>query len=328
MFRTLGQLVSPAGEHAKLCVLMYHRVLPQPDPILAGEIDAELFEQHMRLLATEFNVLPLSEGCARLVAGSLPARAAAITFDDGYSDNEQVALPILRRLGLSATFFVSTGYSDGGVMFNDGVIEAVREAPAGEYDFTEQGLGRHVLDGSESRRLAIDRILRGLVHRAAAERRAIMERLLAEMDAALPKDLMMTPAQIAHLHREGMEIGGHTISHPILHLLDESQARAEIVGGKRRLEEITGAPVTLFAYPNGKPGEDYGLREVRLVQEAGFAAAVSTILGVAHRGSDPFQLPRYAAWERNQTRLGVRLLLHCARTASQPTSAPSSLRTS
>ena len=64
----------------------------------------------------------------------------------------------------------------------------------------------------------------------------------------------MSPTQIKRLHDEGMEIGGHTVNHPNLLLLDEQQAREEIVGGKCRLEEITGAPLTLFAFPFGRPG--------------------------------------------------------------------------
>ena len=125
----------------------------------------------------------------------------------------------------------------------------------------------------------------------------------------------MRPAQIKRLRDEGMEIGGHTVNHPILTGLREQEARAEIVNGKRRLEEITGAPVTLFAYPNGKPGRDYGPREVELVREAGFTAAVSTIGGVANRDSDIFQLPRFNPWDRSPRRLGVRLLLSCTRSA-------------
>jgi len=110
-----------------------------------------------------------------------------------------------------------------------------------------------------------------------------------------------------------MEIGGHTVNHPILALLSEKEARAEIGDGKRRLEEITGGPVTLFAYPNGKPGQDYGPRDVDLVRQAGFTAAVSTMGGVARRGSDPFQLPRFSPWDRSPRRLAARLLLTCVR---------------
>jgi peptidoglycan/xylan/chitin deacetylase (PgdA/CDA1 family) len=315
ILRFLGNLLSPDGDRGRLTILIYHRVLAAPDPILHDEIDAATFERHVKLLAGDFNVLPLGEACARLARGSLPARAACITFDDGYADNERVALPILKRFGVPATFFVSTGFSDGGIMFNDCVIEAVRRAPAGSYDLSPFGLGSHALEDSASRRRAIDALLPQLKYRAVGERGDLVGRLAAAMRATLPGDLMMRPAQIKRLHDEGMEVGGHTVNHPILAVLGEAEARAEIVGGKRRLEEITGAPVTLFAYPNGKPGQDYGPREVALVRQAGFAAAVSTLSGVAGRGSDVFQLPRFGPWDRDPRRLGIRLVLNCARPA-------------
>ena len=313
MFRIVGNLVSPAGDRGRLSVLIYHRALAAPDPILHDEIDAATFERHMKLLADEFNVLPLSEACARLARGNLPARAACITFDDGYADNERIALPILKRLGLPATFFVATGFSDGGIMFNDVVIETVRRAPPGMHDLSALGLGKHGLDDNTSRRTAIDALIGQLKYRTIEEREALIERLPDAMRSTLPRSPMMSPEQIRRLRDEGMEIGGHTVNHPILASIGDEQARAEIVGGKRRLEEITGAPVTLFAYPNGKPGRDYHARHVELVREAGFSAAVSTIPGVASRGSELFQLPRFSPWDRNPRRLGVRLLVSCAR---------------
>ena len=315
MFRIVGNFLSPAGGGGRLSILIYHRTLAAPDPILQDEIDVATFERHMTLLAADFNVLPLGEASARLVRGGLPARAACITFDDGYADNEQLALPILKRLGLPATFFVSTGFSDGGIMFNDGVIEAVRRAPAGTHDLSRLGLGSHTLDDGASRRAAIDTLLSDVKYRPVGERIALVEHIAGVMRSELPRNLMMRPAQIKRLHDEGMEIGGHTVNHPILTVLDERHARAEIVGGKHRLEEITGAPVTLFAYPNGKPGRDYGPQHVKLVKEAGFTAAVSTVSGVARRGSDLFQLPRFGPWDRNPRRLGARLLLGCVRSA-------------
>jgi peptidoglycan/xylan/chitin deacetylase (PgdA/CDA1 family) len=315
MFRFAGDLLSPAGERGKLGILIYHRALAAPDPILHDEIDAATFERQMTVLAAEFNVLPLSEACARLERRALPARAVCVTFDDGYADNEQVALPILQRLRLPATFFVATGYSAGGCMFNDGVIEAVRSAAAGTYDLSRLGLGVIGLQDATSRRDAVARIIDALKYRPGGERHDAVETLVCALGLRLPSGLMMTPAQISKLSRAGMEIGAHTVHHPILACVDDEEAREEIVGSKRALEEITGSPVTMFAYPNGKPGRDYGPQHVRFVREAGFKAAVSTINGIAHRGSDLFQLPRYMPWERNPRRLAVRLLLACARAA-------------
>jgi len=316
LLRFIGDLLSPAGGRGKLTILTYHRMQATADPMLHDEIDADAFERHMALLAAAFNVLSLGEACARLARGALPARAACVTFDDGYSDNEQTALPILKRFGLPATFFVATGFIDGGIMFNDGVIEAVRRAPAGTHDLSELGLGSHNLGDDASRRAAVDSLLAQIKYRPSGERDTLVRRVAAAMRVTLPGDLMMRTAQIKRLHDEGMEIGGHTTNHPILAVLDARQARDEIVSNKRRLEEITGAPVTLFAYPNGKPGRDYGPRDVELVRDAGYAAAVSTRDGAAHGGSDLFQLPRFGPWDRNPRRLAVRLLLNCARPAA------------
>lgn len=197
-------------------------------------------------------------------------------------------------------------------MFNDGVMEAVRRASAGTHDLSHLGLGVHQLGDSATRRAAMDALIGHLKYRSTSERSALVERVGEALQVLLPRNLMMSPAQVRRLHDEGMEIGAHTVNHPILATLGEDEARAEIVGSRRALEEITGSPVTLFAYPNGKPGRDYGRQHVQLVREAGFAAAVSTIGGIAHRNSDLFQLPRFSPWGKDPLRLGLRLLAGCA----------------
>jgi len=197
-------------------------------------------------------------------------------------------------------------------MFNDVVIETVRRAPPGNYDLSELGLGTVELDALLCRRAAVERLIAALKHRRPSERQSIVDQLPEALRSLAPKGAMMTPDQVAKLHREGMEIGAHTVNHPILASLSDDEARSEIVTSKRILEEITGAPVDSFAYPNGKPGIDYTAQHVRLVREAGFRGAVSTLPGVAHRDSDLFQLPRFGPWDRNPRRRGLRLMASCA----------------
>ena len=98
------------GNNRGLLILTYHRVLTSEDPLRHGEMTAEAFERHCSVLRRWFNVLPLLEGWRRARENALPSRAVSITFDDGYADNAQLALPILQRHGLPATFFVATGY--------------------------------------------------------------------------------------------------------------------------------------------------------------------------------------------------------------------------
>jgi peptidoglycan/xylan/chitin deacetylase (PgdA/CDA1 family) len=104
------------------------------------------------------------------------------------------------------------------------------------------------------------------------------------------------------------------VSHPILARLEPDSASSEIRDSRSRLEAITGAPVTLFAYPNGKPGLDYLREHVGMVRELGFEAAVSTARGVAHSTSDPFQLPRFTPWDRTPGRFLLRLIQNTFRT--------------
>jgi len=119
---------------------------------------------------------------------------------------------------------------------------------------------------------------------------------------------MLTRDMILDLDRHGVEIGAHTVSHPILTSLDDDSARQEIVGGKAGLEAILGKPVRLFAYPNGKVGKDYDARHVAMVREAGFEAAFTTAAGSFGRGQDTFQLPRSRPWDDAPLTFGLRLL--------------------
>jgi peptidoglycan/xylan/chitin deacetylase (PgdA/CDA1 family) len=111
-----------------------------------------------------------------------------------------------------------------------------------------------------------------------------------------------------------MEIGGHTVNHPILASLDHSEARREIAEGREALENIIRSPVRLFAYPNGKPSQDYRLDHVRMVKDLGFEGAVSTAGGVARCGDDLYQLPRFTPWDKARLRFTLRMAKNMLRT--------------
>jgi len=300
-------MVLPAGAEARLSVLGYHRVLPAPDPLLSSDPCAEVFERTMQWVKQAFNVIPLSDGIAGVRSGQLPRRALAITFDDGYANNETLAAPILSRLGLHATFFVATGYLDGGRMFNDTIVEAVRGAHGGRLDLTRLGLGSHALGSDDERRRAIASILAAIKYKPVAERAALAEQVADAAQVDPPGDLMMSSEQVSRLARRGFALGGHTVNHPILARLGERDARREIESGRRRVEELAAGHVDLFAYPNGAPGRDYSAETVRLVREAGFAGAVSSSPGAARFGSDPFQIPRFTPWDADPVRFAMRM---------------------
>lgn len=307
ILRMLNRWLSPGGPRGRLAIMIFHRVLTAPDPLLPSEPDAGRFERDMRNVRRWFRVLPLAEAVRRLADGTLPARALALTFDDGYADNHDVALPILERLGLPATFFVATGYLDGGCMWNDRVIQAFRQCRSDALDLRDVGLGVLDVSSAAARRAGVGMVLGRLKYERTAPREALADRVLTAAGAEPPRKLMMTGDQVRHLAARGMSLGAHTHTHPILARLDASAARDEIARSRDVLQDLVQAPVRLFAYPNGKPGLDYGAEHVAQVKALGFAAACSTAPGVAAPDADLFQLPRFTPWDRNPWKFGVRM---------------------
>lgn len=296
----------PSGQ--RLLILTYHRVLARPDELLVDDVVGPAFERQMRTLAERFKVLRLDEALARLAQSSLPPRAVSITFDDGYADNCSVALPILQRHGLSGTFFIASGFLDGGCMWNDKIIETLRQAHGPSLDLGPIGLEETDVRTVEARRAAIERVILHLKHRERTEREAATDRLVELVGAPLPDGLMMTSAQVRELRDAGMLVGAHTVMHPVLTAVDDALAEREIAEGRARLRDILREPIDVFAYPNGRPGRDFVRRHVELVRRMGFSAAVSTAWGFAEARSDRWQLPRVAPWDNVPWRLSLRLL--------------------
>lgn len=316
--------MAPGGHRGRLSILLYHRVLAVHDEFNGWDVTARQFERQMRALREHLTPLPLAEAVERLAARSLPPRAVCVTFDDGYADNAEVALPILQRTGVNATFFVATGYVDGGRMWNDTVAEAIRRWDDAAFDV---GWGPIPVTTAEDKRAAIGQVLQRWKYLPSHERDAHADALGRSAGVPREASLMMTSGQVRGLRAAGMEVGAHTVTHPILARLDDRDATREIVESGRFLSELLREPVPLFAYPNGKPGKDYGSRDVAAVRDAGFRAAVSTAWGVASNDADPFQLPRFTPWDRSPFRFSLRLIANYRnatpeRVAAAPAAAP------
>jgi peptidoglycan/xylan/chitin deacetylase (PgdA/CDA1 family) len=305
----LARLLRPLARSraaGRLLIFAYHRVIERADPMLPGEVTASAFSRHVEWLARALRVLPLPEAAERLRAGQLDEGAACITFDDGYASNYRVALPILQRAGIPATFFVCTGFLDGGRMWNDTVIETLRRSRR-RLDLSGFGLGTVTIDAARPHATA-DSLLRELRRLEHDQREACVAAIAIQGEAALPTDLMMTSEEVRRLHALGMDIGAHTVSHPILARVDAARARDEIRAGRDALARLTGATPCTFAYPNGYPGKDYRAEHVALVRELGFTTAVTTAFGAARAEDDPLQLPRIVPWEQGTLSFARRAL--------------------
>jgi len=310
MVRTAGDLIAPRGKGAgRLCILSYHRILANPDPLIDGDPDVETFRWQMRLLAECFNVMPLHDAVQAMASERMPPRAVAITFDDGYSSFHDLALPVLMEYGLPATVFVTTGHMQAkGSMWNDMILEAVRRMPPTSLDLREIGLGELPLRTAEQRRRTAQVLTDRCKYMALPERDAFTALLQRHAGVALQQDLMLDDDMLRTLVKHRIEIGGHTVSHPILAKIDDDAARAEIVDNKRVLEAIIGQPLRLFAYPNGKRRADYTAAHVQMLEEAGYSAAFTTETGAATRAHPRFELPRARPWDATPGMFAARLL--------------------
>jgi peptidoglycan/xylan/chitin deacetylase (PgdA/CDA1 family) len=299
--------LSPPGGSAHLTIFTYHRVTAEPDPLLPDEFHARSFAAQMSWIADYFRVLSLPDAVKTLAQGRLPARAAAITFDDGYANNLEVALPILQRHNLTATVFIAVDAVERGIMWNDLVIEALRRAPA-ELDLSKFGVGKLNLPDTAARAAAVERVLSQFKYLPLAERWQRAEELYGSIAGSAPPRLMMTREGVRKLADAGIDVGAHTVNHPILKGMTDDDARREIVGSARWVADATGRAPRSFAYPNGRPGLDYETRHAIMTREAGFELAVTTQWGYATRASSTYELPRIAPWDRTRHRFWARMM--------------------
>lgn len=305
--RRLLRLVAPGGRHGRLMILTYHRVLEHPDPLLPSEPDAGRFASQMEVLAMNCSVLPLPEAARRLREGTLPPAAVCITFDDGYRNNLDIATPVLQRYGLPATVFVMQNAIEAGIMWNDLVIEAVRRAPD-TVDLSAVGLGSVGLPPAAERAPFVLKVLEAYKYQSMQERWHQVHDLYRQVTDDPPPRLMLNESELRSLASAGIDVGGHTVNHPILAKLPEDQARREIADGAAWLARTLGRPPVSFAYPNGRPGRDFDATHMRIAREVGLELAVSTEWRCATRGADPFALPRVSFCDSPASQLHSRVM--------------------
>jgi len=307
--RHAGDLLSGRGKKRKLQILIYHRVLENPDPLQPSEPSVTTFDWQMRVLKDHFNVLSLEEALARMAAGQLPPRAACVTFDDGYADNLTLAQPILYQYEIPATVYVATDYLDGGIMFNDAVLECVKQFRQDYLDLSWLGAGETAKFGDASERLASFALITGLVkYLPISKRNEAIGRLIEDTSATMPENLMLSSSQLSTLADSGIEIGAHTASHPILATLNETDARKEIIAGRDALRERLDKDIRFFAYPNGVPDKDFNDTHMKMLPDLGFECAVSTSHGVSDSYTNIYSLKRFTPWDKSPGRFLTRLL--------------------
>ncbi|MEL7185052.1 MAG: polysaccharide deacetylase family protein [Pseudomonadota bacterium] len=279
--------------------------MEEKDALRPDEPSRTEFKNDLDIIKSLFNVLSVPNAAQRLVDGTLPARAACITFDDGYLNNHEIAAPMLEEAGLPATFYIATGAIESGIMWNDLVIETFARSR-----HTPKFTGAKLKKNSEqsSGYAAVNNVISAIKYKPLNERwQLAQEFYTANTSDAVPR-LMMTPDRIQDLSKRGFDIGGHTVNHPILAEMSDEDAANEIKNSIAWLAEVTGKRAYSFAYPNGKPGVDYNERHSQMVAGAGCKAAFSTTWGVGKSSSSQYEIPRIGPWWRTGRSVSTGLL--------------------
>ena len=329
---TVGRHGAAEARQRKGLILLYHRVAsPECDPQQLC-VSPENFAAQLPVLKQVARPLPLAEMASRVIAkdgnghgnllGNADAPAVAVTFDDGYADNFLTARPILAAQEIPATVFVAAGYVDAqrefwwdeleGLLLHPGELPRRLSISAvdgplscdlnGSPRYSQADFARHrgwsVTEPDDpTPRHALYRLLCERLRRmpVATREQALVDvlrwagrqRRVRESHRAVSADELREWAR-----NDSIEIGAHTMHHPILSGLSADAQECEIVHSRRRLHEITGTAPTSFSYPYGTR-RDYGGRTVQLVRSAGFSRACVNSPGFVGRRTDPFRLPRF-----------------------------------
>jgi len=288
-----------------LTIITFHRVLPQNElrqyPIPGLVVTPEQLHLILSELARYFDCGTVVDSFRRWRSGSAPRPLLAISFDDGALDNYQHARPVLAQLGLRASFYIPVANVQERVApWHDRLgfallasVASVRKPHGADFEplLSPFGLGPRDVAALLPR----DAIQLASAGVAVAKRLGPLERdrAITALESALGAGAvpefagMMSWDQVRELHRDGHEIGSHSLTHPLLPDLPDDRVEEEVVSSRRELARQIGGDVPSFCYPNGS----YDARTLKAVERAGYECAVTTRWGLNRRQSQ-FELSR------------------------------------
>jgi peptidoglycan/xylan/chitin deacetylase (PgdA/CDA1 family) len=280
-------------------ILMYHSVLNDPLSVansLGGMIHTcEVFEGQMELVARDFHPVSIDQ-VARFVRGEqdLPERPVVITFDDGYSDNYEVAMPILDRVGVPATFYVTVDCVENRRLPWPSRLRFSFRTTS-KQSWTDGAGKTWSLASEQERDLPYLAVCDCAAQMAGPAQERLVRQIESELDAKLPGDsgqLMMTWDQLRGLVQHGHIVGSHTVTHPNLAHLSTDDARWELVESKQRIEAQMNAKVAHFSYPCPALFPNWTVQTAEESRQAGYETAVTTSRGLARKNDNPLALKR------------------------------------
>jgi peptidoglycan/xylan/chitin deacetylase (PgdA/CDA1 family) len=253
-----------------------------------------MFEAQMRYLRGRYRVLSLDDLCEEMENPSERGDAVAVTFDDGYRDLHTHALPVLRKYQIPATIFLPVvSIETGQVPWYDRIFLALKVFPKDELEIVLDRPRNFQLVSFKARLETAAEIIQYLRTLPDDRRKEYCAAL--EGQISLPQDeltdRMLTWDHIRAMCRERINFGSHTMTHPVVSQLTESQLESELGESKRALENRIGIPAVHFAYPFGKPA-DCGTAALPFLVRNGYRSAATTVEGVNEPGDNCYQLRR------------------------------------
>ncbi len=283
-------------------IFMLHQVLPsepkafEPNRILKVT-PAFLDEVIGTTLDSGFDIVTLDEAAERIESKEGAAPFACFTFDDGYADNRDYALPLFRKYDVPFTIYVPSNYPDGTAdlwWLNLEASLAKAEEVAVVMNGNEQRFDLSAVEGKWQAFNDIYWWLRKMPEREARTRVAEISEQAGHDPKEFGSKLIMRWDELRELADDPLvTIGAHTCNHFALAKLEEAEARNEMAESVRVIEEKLGRPCRHFSYPYGDAGSA-GPREFAIARELGLRTAVTTRKGLvhAHHAQNLTSLPR------------------------------------
>ncbi len=282
-------------------ILIYHGLVADRSSHEWTQVPRDDFAGQMKYLKEKFTPVSLERLVNMLETGDIAPHTVAVTFDDGYKSNLDLALPVLKKYDIPATIFVSSGFvlaetGERSFLWPDWVTMIFLSHRKGSLDLTGIGAGRYEFSSTSDRYRARDQLVEQLKSIPDRKRRTIMQILTATFREQIDfrdftRYLPLSPAEVRCLADEELiSIGAHSRSHSILSRVDDDDLEAEIIGCKKDLEDMTDTEITQFAYPNGRRC-DIDRRAVRIVS-GHYRAAVMTESGLVRAGDNKYLLRR------------------------------------
>jgi peptidoglycan/xylan/chitin deacetylase (PgdA/CDA1 family) len=290
------------GHRNSVLVLIYHDVLPpgfpEDNPLFGMTVSTTEFEWQVAYVCRHYRPINFEQFAEWFSNDApLPPHSVLITFDDGHANNCEFALPILSKFGISAVCFVLSG--NLGARKQTWFEEAYYRLMFSNASIWTLNNGEvWPLETPQQRASACGRFFTLCRSLTEFEQKIELQSLRQQLQVSASDECFrnrfefLSPVQLQSMREVGIEIGAHTVNHPILSTLPPEEAFGEILGSKLQMEEASGTPVRAFAYPFGAPGLDFGEREMMQVRQSGFSFGFAGEGGFVDRSKNVLNLPR------------------------------------